>query len=67
VTPVKYEPGLYIPEDGILHSHLRGNLKLYNVSLCCIYYGDYPYVTVSHLKQAHICCDYVSDLEGSLL
>jgi hypothetical protein len=27
VSPVKYEPGFYIPEDGILHSHCRGNLK----------------------------------------
>jgi hypothetical protein len=31
VSPVKYELGLYIPEDGILHSHCRENLKSYNV------------------------------------
>jgi hypothetical protein len=24
---VKYELGFYIPEDGILHSHRRENLK----------------------------------------
>jgi hypothetical protein len=29
VSPVKYELGFYIPEDGILHSHLRKNLKSY--------------------------------------
>jgi hypothetical protein len=32
VSPVKYELGFYIPEDGILHSHSRGYLK------CCIIY-----------------------------
>jgi hypothetical protein len=31
VSPVKYELGFYIPEDGILHSHRRENLK----SDCC--------------------------------
>jgi hypothetical protein len=29
VFPVKYELGLYIPEDGILHSHCRGYLNSY--------------------------------------
>jgi hypothetical protein len=29
VSPVKYVLGSYIPEDGILHSHRRGNLKPY--------------------------------------
>jgi hypothetical protein len=29
VSPVKYELGFYIPEDGILYSHRRGNLKSY--------------------------------------
>jgi hypothetical protein len=24
-----YEPGFYIPEDGILHGHRRENLKSY--------------------------------------
>jgi hypothetical protein len=28
VSPVKYEPGFYIPED-ILHSHSRETLKSY--------------------------------------
>jgi hypothetical protein len=29
VSPVRYEPGFYIPENGILHSHHRENLKSY--------------------------------------
>jgi hypothetical protein len=29
VSPVKYELGFYIPEDGIFHSHRRENLKPY--------------------------------------
>jgi hypothetical protein len=33
VSPVKYELGFYIPEDDILHSHRRENLKSYK-SVC---------------------------------
>jgi hypothetical protein len=29
VSPVRYELGFYISEDGILHSHRRENLKSY--------------------------------------
>jgi hypothetical protein len=29
VSPVRYELGFYIPEDGILPSHRRENLKSY--------------------------------------
>jgi hypothetical protein len=29
MSPVKYELGSYIPEDAILHSHRRENLKSY--------------------------------------
>jgi hypothetical protein len=32
VSPVKYELEFYIPEDGILHSHLHKNLKSYTIS-----------------------------------
>jgi hypothetical protein len=31
VSPVRYELGFCIPEDGILHSHSRENLKSYIV------------------------------------
>jgi hypothetical protein len=32
VSPVKYELGSYIPEDDILHSDRRENLKSYSLS-----------------------------------
>jgi hypothetical protein len=31
MSPVKYELGLYITEDDILHSHRRENLKSYKL------------------------------------
>jgi hypothetical protein len=31
VSPVRYELGFYIPEDGILHSHRLENLKPYMI------------------------------------
>jgi hypothetical protein len=34
VSPVRYELGFYIPEDGILHSHRRENLKSYRIGPC---------------------------------
>jgi hypothetical protein len=37
MSPVGYELGFYIPEDDILHSHLRENLKSY-VGLCLAAY-----------------------------
>jgi hypothetical protein len=33
MSPVKYELGFYIPEDDILHSHRRENLKSYTERL----------------------------------
>jgi hypothetical protein len=33
VSPVRYELGVYIPEDGILHSHRHENLKTYTLYL----------------------------------
>jgi hypothetical protein len=33
VSPVKYELGFYIPEDDILHSHRRENLKSVTLQL----------------------------------
>jgi hypothetical protein len=29
VSPVRYELGFYMPEDGILHRHRLENLKFY--------------------------------------
>jgi hypothetical protein len=34
MSPVKYEICFYIPEDGILHSHRRENLKSYIQRIC---------------------------------
>jgi hypothetical protein len=31
MSPVRYKLGFYIPEDDILHSHRRENLKSYTV------------------------------------
>jgi hypothetical protein len=31
--PARYELGFYIPEDGILHSQSRENLKFYNLKV----------------------------------
>jgi hypothetical protein len=36
VSPEKYELGFYIPEDDILHSHRRENLKSYIFSVLFI-------------------------------
>jgi hypothetical protein len=36
VSPVKYELGFYIPEDDILHSHRRENLKSYMAEHHCV-------------------------------
>jgi hypothetical protein len=41
--PVKYELDFYIPEDGILHSHIRENLK--------------PYRGKSHRMRQSQACD----------
>jgi hypothetical protein len=31
MSPMRYELGFYIPEDGILHSNRRENMKSYMV------------------------------------
>jgi hypothetical protein len=36
VSPEKYELDFYIPEDGILHSHRRENLKSYLTNLVTV-------------------------------
>jgi hypothetical protein len=42
VSPVKYELGFYTPEDDILHSHRRENLKSYVASCFRPYYPGTP-------------------------
>jgi hypothetical protein len=47
VSPVKYELGFYIPEDAILHSNRRENLKSYIKQYC------YPSnETIRHITRA---------------
>jgi hypothetical protein len=33
VSPVKYEVGFYVPEDGILHSHCRANVITHSINV----------------------------------
>jgi hypothetical protein len=50
VSPVKYELGFYIPEDDILHSHRRKNLKFYIKSSGTTRILDVIYRPVFYLK-----------------
>jgi hypothetical protein len=43
VSPLRYELGFYIPEDGILHSHSRENVKSYLIYVL--------YYTRSHVAR----------------
>jgi hypothetical protein len=48
VSPVRYELGFYIPEDAILHSHCRENLRSYYVyfikpGLVRVYLGPFEF------------------------
>jgi hypothetical protein len=48
---VRYELCFYIPEDGILHSHRRENLKFYTVAIriaLTLYLYRHPYSTTAH-------------------
>jgi hypothetical protein len=56
VSPVKYELGFYIPENDILHSHGRENLKSYKE-------GSIPRVRISFGQST----DNASHVLGKLL
>jgi hypothetical protein len=61
VSPVKYELGFHIPEDGILHSDRRDNLKSYIFSAsceACRAVGQVPRSTVPRyvLTHPHLSC-----------
>jgi hypothetical protein len=47
MSPVRYELGFYIPEDDILHSHRRENLKSY---AACVVPSSPIFVTL--MKEA---------------
>jgi hypothetical protein len=57
VSPVKYVLSFYIPEDDILHSHCRENLKSYihpNYQLFNCNYGDWiNNVYANSLEMSH--------------
>jgi hypothetical protein len=44
VSPVKYELGFYIPEDAILHSHCRENLKYYIIITILMQFNSNVYL-----------------------
>jgi hypothetical protein len=46
VSPVRYKLGFYIPEDGIIHSHRRENLKFY-IKVTEMVFVMIPIVTTS--------------------
>jgi hypothetical protein len=57
MSPVKYELGFYIPEDGILHSHRRQNLRSYGslsdpLAFCCRWSGRKRPTVVMSLMDA---------------
>jgi hypothetical protein len=74
VSPVKYELGSYISEDGTLHSHCRENLKSYialtgwtlyrrrNVSPVKYELGSY--IPEDDIPHSHRCTLLPSALEG---
>jgi hypothetical protein len=56
VSSVKYELGFYIPEDDILHSHHRENLKSYKFDTYFIYLKVFVqkifYILLSELSRS---------------
>jgi hypothetical protein len=46
VSPVRYELGFYIPEDGILHSHHYETLKSYitKILFSILFYTSFPHL-----------------------
>jgi hypothetical protein len=65
VSPVKDELGFYIPEDDILHSHCRENLKSYIVltdwillrssNVSPVKYEPGFYISENNILHSHCC------------
>jgi hypothetical protein len=55
VSPVKYELGFYVPEDNILLSHRRENLKSYNLVLRRAFFWS---TCVEHANTGLCACVY---------
>jgi hypothetical protein len=64
VSPVKYELSFYIPEDDILHSHRRENLKYYIVSSTSSRF-QWPQEDKAPLRSATVPCRRQSHLLAS--
>jgi hypothetical protein len=54
VSPVKYELGIYIPEDDILHSHCHEDRKSYKVFTGTKMYAKVQWNKLLQLAYAHI-------------
>jgi hypothetical protein len=59
VSPVRYEMGFYIPEDDILHSHCRENLKSYKEGVLGRYIATQEQRLTS-CRQSNFSCFCVS-------
>jgi hypothetical protein len=56
VPPVKYELAFYIPEEDILHSQRRENLKSCNIIAACIMKQSSigNYISIQTQKNRHL-------------
>jgi hypothetical protein len=53
-SPVKYELDFHIPEDGILHSHRRENLKSYKTNIVCCNYARWAFENANSFLICYI-------------
>jgi hypothetical protein len=69
VSPVKYELGFYIPEDDILHSDRRENLKSYMHFSCFMFHVSIRIIinTDQQLQDCHMHVTGVHTLEPRLV
>jgi hypothetical protein len=58
VSPVKYELGFYIPEDGILHIHRRKNLKFYTSYRVLKLSREKHYFAINKICLIHFICRF---------
>jgi hypothetical protein len=59
VSSVKYELGFYIPEDDILHSHRRENLKSYNRGVFCCFCPKQMKEILLWILKIHLILSFV--------
>jgi hypothetical protein len=61
VSPVKYEWGVKIPEEGILHSHSCENVKSYKIEISFAAKEFSTFVDFSRLYLAHAFASTIKD------